>query len=496
MVIAGSRCPGSHPRSPRNAEGLGFAIVSTHRERPRVYSQLPKRGPAKPEPPLALPERIWPRIEALTAAEPNKEEPNADAEEPSKRKRGVARKRARRRRRMRLLDTLGVLVWVFVIFKLTTGDLDREVMSSRVPSALWVIDAPWLLLLFFVAAVLLMAKAHTAALVVLYVAGFPLVVLFWKVPRRFTKYRNSISLVAVASSVLNVVGRAKPFVLSFAGGALAGVFIFVGTNKWLIGAGASMMLCILLWSLTTSVADLLRTAPFLRAQERAIAWILRTQAVRRFTTPDIPNQLELANWKLEDAKKYRDAAGFNLLADQAIRWWEKLLTDSRRGPWVTLSSIVLFVVMITQVVAAFTLINYAVFRIAPGQFSANPTPDGFTFTYYSFVGSYFSEIGALTPHGPLAIAAKIANGFVGSIGVLTIVVSLIVAYRNSSTDAGLAEAVKTLANERASIEKDAEGNFLLSYGEIEEHLVTTRWDMAGAFHWMAGKTMPLSPQAD
>ncbi len=39
------------------------------------------------------------------------------------------------------------------------------------------------------------------------------------------------------------------------------------------------MLCILLWSLTTTVVDLLRTAPFLRAQEQAIAWLLRTQVV-------------------------------------------------------------------------------------------------------------------------------------------------------------------------------------------------------------------------
>jgi len=464
----------------------------------RVYSRsrLPKRGPTRPTPPAALPDQIWPRIEQLVATEPEKEEAQAEETKPSKRRRGAARKRSRRRRLRRTLDTLGVVVWAFVAFKLTTGDLDREIMHVLLPQAMWVVDAPWLVLLFFVAAVLLMAKAHTAALVVLYVAAFPLVVVFWKIPRRFTKHRSSISLVAVASSLLNVIGRAKPFVLSFAGGALAGIFIFVGTTEWLIGAGAAMMLCILLWSLTTSVVDLLRTAPFLRAQEQAIAWLLRTQVVRSFTTPDIPNQLELANWGLEDAKKYRNAAGFNLLADQAIRWWEKLLTDSRRGPWVTLSSIVLLVVMVAQVVAAFTLITYAVYRIAPWQFDASPAPDGFTFTYYAFVGLYFGEIGALTPEGPLAVATKIINGVVGSIGVLTIISSLIVAYRNSSTDAGLADAVDALAKERASIESDAEEGFLLTYGEIEERLVTTRWDMTGAFHWMAGKTMPFRRAED
>lgn len=379
---------------------------------------------------------------------------------------------------------------MFVVFKLTTGDLDRDIVGRWSPNALWVVDAPWLVLLFFVAAVLLMAKARTAALIVLYVAAFPAVILFWKIPRRFTRYRNSISFVAVASAALNIIGRAKPFVLSFAGGALAGIFIFVGTNEWLIGAGAAMMLCILLWSLATTAVDLLRTAPFLRAQEQAIAWLLRTQIVRSFTTPDIPNQLELANWKIEDAKKYRDAAGFNLLADQAIRWWEKLIKDSRRGPWVTLSSIVLFSVITAQVIAAFTLINYAIFRIAPGQFHADSMPDGFTFTYYASVALYFGEIGVLAPEGPLAIAAKMANGFVGSLGLGTIIFSLVMAYRNSSTDAGLADAMDALKKERESIENDAKENFLLSYGEIEEHLVTTRWEMANAFHWMAGKVMP------
>lgn len=439
---------------------------------------------------MAMPDRIWPRIEALIAAEPDVEESEPEEAKPSARPRGLGRRRARRRRLRRTLDAAGSLIWAILLLKVTTGDLDRQLISSWAPGALWVVDAPWLILLFFVATVLLMAKAHTAALIVLYAAAFPAVVLFWKIPRRFTKYRSSISLVALASSLLNVIGRAKPFVLAFAGGALAGLFIFLGSNQWLIGAGAAMMLCILLWSLVTSVVDLLRTAPFLRAQERAIAWLLRTQVVRSFTTPSIPNQLELTNWTLADAKKYRDAAGFNLLADQAIRWWEKLLAESRRGPWVTLSSIVLFVVMVAQVVAAFALITYGVFRIAPEQFSADVAPDGFTFTYYAFVAMYFSEIGVLSPDGPLAIFVKIANGVVGSIGLITIVMSLIVAYRNSSTDAGLAAAVGALTKERASIEGIARENFLLTYGEMEERLVTTRWGMANAFHWMAGKAMP------
>jgi hypothetical protein len=391
-----------------------------------------------------------------------------------------------------MLDTVGVVVWAFVVLKLTTGDLDREMIKRWIPSAAWIVDAPWLVLLFFIAAVLLMAKARTAALVVLYVAAFPAVLVFWKIPRRFAKYRNLISFVAVASAALNIIGRARPIVLAFAGGAVAGIFIFVGTNEWLIGSGAAIMFCILLWSLATMVVDLLRTAPFLRAQEQAIAWIVRTRVVRSFTTPHIPNQLELANWKIEDAKKYRDAAGYNLLADQAIRWWEKLITDSRRGPWVTLSSIVLFTVMVAQVVAAFTLINYAVFRVAPWQFNADPTPDGFTFTYYASVGLYFGEIGALTPDGPLAIAAKMANGFVGTLGLGTIILSLVMAYRNSNTDAGLADAVNALGKEREGIENDAKENFLLTYGEIEEHLVTTRWDLNGVFLWMAGKAMAAS----
>lgn len=466
-------------------------MSSTSREQRRVYPHLPKRGPAAPTPPAALPERIWPRINQLVGAEPLAEETEPEKEKPTKRPRGVARRRARRRRLRRTLDFGGVVVWAFVIFKLATGDLDRTIIASFAPGALWVVDAPWLLFLFAIAVVLLMAKARTAALVVLYVAAFPLVIIGWKIPKRLMKHRSSISLVAVASSILNVVGRAKPFLLALAGGALAGLLIFAGTNEWIVGIGAVIMFAVLMWSLSTSVIDLLRTAPFLRAQERAIGWLLQTKFVRNFTTPVIPNQLQLSNWKIEDAKKYRDAAGYNLLADQAIRWWEKLLADSRRGPWVTVSSIVLFLVMVSQVVVAFALISYAAYELAPEQFAASSSPDGFTFTYYSFVGLYFGEIGALAPEGPLATAVKIANGAVGSIGLLTIVFSLVIAYRNSSTDSGLAKAVDSLAEERENIRNDAEDNFLLSYAELEEQLITTRWDLSGAFYWMAGKAMPL-----
>lgn len=462
-------------------------VTPSNRQGRNVYGQPTTRIPNQPLPPVALPDQIWERIFSLVDSEPAPE-PSIDTQkELPKRRRGAARKRSRRRRLRRTLDAAGFVFWLLVLARITTGSLDRDIIHRLAPSAAWVTDAPWIVLLFLFAALLLMVRLTTLSISLAYVAAFPAVVLFWKVPRLLAKHRKTVPLIALISFALSVLGRAKHFVLAFACATLAALLVLIGSNVWTVGIGMVIMLMTLLWSLAKSVVDFLKPAPFLRAQEQSIRWLLRTRFIRQFTSPLKPNQLQLKQWKLEDAKKYRDSAGYNLLVDQGLRWWQKLIVESKNGPGVTLSSALLFVIMVAEVVAAFAFINYGAFKLRPDQFGFTVHPDGYTLTYYAVVAAYFGEISGLVPTGPLAIAVKLANGIVGSLGVLTIIGSLILAYRAARADASATQAIASLEQERQDLRDLARDNFALDYQDIEQRLDRASWEMLGAFHWLAGK---------
>jgi hypothetical protein len=175
----------------------------TKREPPRnrkIYERstqpFGQRPPATPD---ATVEEVWDRIDTLViqAAPAAAPEPVA----PKQRTRGELRRVQRRRRVIRLLDIVSSIYWLAVLIKLFVADVDRLVVGLLAPEATWILDFRWAIALTLLALILVMFRRGAIALSFAYVAAFPLVVIFWKVPRFFFK-RQSPMLVAVAVTIV------------------------------------------------------------------------------------------------------------------------------------------------------------------------------------------------------------------------------------------------------------------------------------------------------
>lgn len=160
----------------------------------------------------------------------------------------------------------------------------------------------------------------------------------------------------------------------------------------------------------------------------------------------------------------------------------------RKGPSVVILNVLVVVGLLAQVIAAFPLLTYGAFVVDSNQFEFTVPPQWSTFVYYSFTGLYFGEIGALAPVAGLAIVVKLLNGLVGAVGVLTIIGSMLIAFRSVRSESSSVGAIRLLNKKVNDIEATSGSQFQLSSEELEEHLLAASWGRMGVANWFASKT--------
>ncbi|MDQ1110975.1 hypothetical protein QE418_000423 [Microbacterium testaceum] len=446
-----------------------------------------RSSPYKPRPPRADVESVWARIETLVGQEKSDSEPQT--KEEKKRQRSQDRRRRRRARFVSILDVVGTVFWMTVLVKLFVADVDRMLMSWIAPQLIWLLDLRWLLVLVGAALVLILLRAKTLGISLAYVMTFPLIVVAWKLPKFFVKRRDTIlitSLVGVAASLL---GRAKSLFIAITVACIAAVLITTeGAPSAIIIAGMALMISTLSWSLWSTARDLLDATAFIRAQKKAVDWMISSDVIERVVSPEQPDRVELKTWSLDDAKKFRDAGGNALLARRVMLFWAGALDQYRRGPAVVVLNCLLICAMLAQTIVAFAFVNFGAFILMPTDFNFQRQPDAWTFLYYSSVGVYFGEISALSPSGGIALIAKLANGLVGSVGVLSIIVTTLIGHFVSRTNDATNGAAASLREKADRIEHLTEEQFQMSLEDLQGRLVLAQWGLFGVLDWIAAKT--------
>ena len=451
----------------------------------KIYGRSTQSWTYRPTPPIAPAEEVWKLIDGLI--EPAAEAPKA-ADEPPKRRRGEARRKKRLRQRVLGLDVVATVAWVAVIVKLFIGDLDRVLLASVAPQVVWILDLRWFLVLALAALLLLLFRNRTLGLGLAYVLGYPLVLLFWKLPKLLIRRRSPLLVVVIAGFATSLAARARLFVYALALACLSALIIVLSNTDWLVGAAMVSVLITLVWWLIVTSIDLLRSTSFISAQEKVIETILDWNLIERFMSPQRPDRISLNDWGADDAKAYRDSAGNAVLANRILRFWAYSLDQYRKGPSVVILNALVVIGLVVQVVVVFTFLNYGVYVINTAEFSYSVAPNWWTFAYYSAAGSFFGEVNALAPVGSIAIIVKLLNGLVGTVGVVTVIGSIFIGYRNFRSDATSFGTFQLLEGKAEELEELTGAQFQLTIEELEGRLIDAGWGLLFIAEWLASKT--------
>src|SRR5438105_9147932 len=130
------------------------------------------------------------------------------------------------------LDLIAILFWLYAIVKIFVFDVDVYLVSLASPEFVWLLNYKFLILLGLILVAMLVTRSRALGLAVLYVALYPLVILFWKLPRFVWKQQSWLFAFAILNAAIGLIRSFKRDFISGALFLISAVLILSSGNQY------------------------------------------------------------------------------------------------------------------------------------------------------------------------------------------------------------------------------------------------------------------------
>lgn len=327
-----------------------------------------------------------------------------------------------------LRETIAIIIWTFIAIKVIVFDIDVYIFEKYLPSLRWTLNYRFFALLALMMVALIGIGNKSFRRFLGYVIGYPLIFLFWRIPKLL--FRNWALMIAFAPALYDLL---RSFRLRFAVMALAvlsALCIILSSSSYLLVVSMVLLGAYLAMHLYRSLRRAYRSSIF-----EGLSGLVKKL---RVALEGGKHSL----WKKEKydpgTKDYQEQClTFYLLNSGVEIVGEKLLKVAKgRKPDLYLMLSWLATVLLTSLVYAFGY--WALYKIDTLSFTANHP-----LSYWSFLGFSF---GRLTPSSisqiaPVSVAATVlaySELFCALIILVILVFSVLTAarekYREDITD--------------------------------------------------------------
>ena len=153
--------------------------------------------------------------------------------EGKKENKEVAKDQGFRKRLGRVLrETLGPLVWIYVILVVFVFNLDVKMLAMVSPGLSWLVGYKFFAILAITVLLLLLLGPKQFLILASFVAFYPIVVIFWKVPKH--SYRQWPVILIFMPVIGAAVQRLRSTFLLYSLATFAMLFILTSTNQYVI----------------------------------------------------------------------------------------------------------------------------------------------------------------------------------------------------------------------------------------------------------------------
>jgi hypothetical protein len=346
------------------------------------------------------------------------------------------------------LDLVAVLFWLYAIVKVFVFDVDVYLVTLAGSEFVWLLNYKLLILLGFILVAMLVTRSFVLGFAIVYVAVYPFVILFWKLPRFVWKQQSWLFAFAILNAI---IGFIRSFKRDFVSGTLfliSAVLILSSRNQYVLYGSSLIIFALVVFAYAlafvrafkpsavfqtyTKVFPIIKKGDFLEVDES-----VRNLPVEAMTA----KQLELRTNGLQNVVLYNRTC---LLISKKLR-------DYQRSGANVASYILSLVTLLLFAVTSFALINYALYKISPALYQFTYSKESFfAFVYYS-TGSMFYAANGLVPVEPLSQIVQLTQFFCALL-VLVILVTVIFSLRNERYSTQLEEVIGSMEREGQAAE--------------------------------------------
>jgi len=377
--------------------------------------------------------------------------------------------RIRRTWGWRALNVAATVFWCYIFLKAFVSDFDRWIVSKVSPSLTWILDFRFFFVLLALTALVVFSRRRVAALAIIYVVAFPLIVIFWKIPRFY--YRaQSWNLLIGSLQVIWSIGKSFKFVLFatllFSFSVIA---IKIDARDWVLVIAVVSLL--ILWTLLLCRAVVYAFTPsqFVVYQERILERILGSEPIWSVTR--IPLALKSESVTKLDRSQVDQVVnqlcwGLALYGGSAL-WAERLEQYKRSGASIIFSAVSV-VILVAQALAIFSVVNIGIYKLDESEYAVMGVPDATVFVRYSMSSMFAGEINAISPKGIYSNTISIIAGISCAIVILVLVVSVLFSLKPHQDDYVAEKSIVNMRERAVAFASKLTGEYRLPLKDLME----------------------------
>jgi hypothetical protein len=344
------------------------------------------------------------------------------------------------------LNSIALLFWSYALIKLFVFDVDVYFLSLVSPEFVWLLNYKFVILLGVILIAMIATKSFTLGFTTAYVALFPFVVLFWKLPRFVWKQKSWLFAFAILNAIIGFIRSFRRRFISLTLFLISAVLILSSDNNYVLSVSSLIIFASIVRAYVLEFVRAFKPSAVFQTYTRIFPVIkkgdllkvdasVRNLPVEMMTT----KELELRNTGLQNIVLYNRAC---LLISKKMR-------DYQRSGANVAAYVLSLVALLLLAIMAFAFINYALFKIDHSLYKFTYSKESiFAFVYYS-AGSMFYASNGLVPVEPLSQFVQLIQ-FLCAVLLIVILVTVVFSLRNERYSTELEQVVASL---------EAEGRF-------------------------------------
>lgn len=383
----------------------------------------------------------------------------------------------------RIREPLALVVWIYAIIKVFVFDIDLYLIGRVAPDSMWLLNLRLLVIAGALALAWLLLGHRIFFIGVAYVVAYPLIVLFWKLPRLV--WRQWAAMLILLPSFYSTLGSLRSTFVLYTAAAISTAIIVVSNSQYLL---ALAMLYLVFFLLVISYRA------FKSAQSSSV--FSRLAEILRKLHPKIISgeydQVSPATPQTDTTQADKEANGaeipqlsqlymLHVAADFVASRVRDVSKDRQYN--ALLAASLLIVVGIT--VFIFALINWALFKIDPRAFDGVDANPLLHFIAYSIGRLATADLTSIQPISPLATFLAVGEVFFSLVILVIIGFSILTAARDAYRE-DFHEFESALHDTASVIEDRIGAKYQLTAVELEIRIADTSRDLVNVLRRMRG----------
>lgn len=398
------------------------------------------------------------------------------------------------RRRFRIANTVAAAVWIFGLTKVFLADIDRIFLERVAPDLIFLVDYRFFVIIgAFALAVLVVKRAFYW---LLYAAIFPIVAFFWYLPRFFYRRRSwtlAFAVVSVAFKAFRKIRR--KFVIRVAE-LIVSLIVVTSSSRPVLMCSAALIFIAILYHYGVALFGAFRPSDFLGAQRTFIRERLSADSL--WSAIGISPKLrdaDVVKFNKQQLDQFANSLSQGLLWVKATDFYVVLLDRYRRTAAEISLAAGSFMWLFLQSTLALTLINYAIWKIDPGQFDASSQPFFLYFAYMSLLSLYGNGASGLAPTGEWAVAISVFSAIYGPLLLIALLLQVVFGYKQARDESTFQETATEIRARKKELERRLEEEYEVPVEEALRRLSDARLGASAIIRYMAERIPAPEPPA-